>query len=169
MIEFEAQIEKFDYNHWQHHVPVPIEYLSELMDEKHRRVLVWVDDFGPHHMALLKAKDCWYLLLNKQIRSKIQKDAGHQVQLKVDRDHSEFGHEVPEEFSVLLDQDEEAAEVFYALTVGKQRSLIYLVSKVKNPESRMNKSLAIVHHLRLSQGKLDYKQLNELIKQYNNR
>lgn len=167
-VEFEALIEKFDFNHWQHHVPIPEEFLSDLMDNEHRRVMVWVDELGPFHMAVLKAKTCWYLLLNKEIRTKISKDVGHPVKIRCQRDHSEFGHEVPEEFSILLDQDEEAGEIFHALTKGKQRSLVYLVTKVKNPESRMKKSLAIMHHLRLSKGNLDYKQLNELIKYYNN-
>jgi len=67
-----------------------------------------------------------------------------------------------------LDQDEEGNAFFRSLTPGKQRSLIYIVTTVKNPESRMKKSLAIIHHLKLAKGKLDFRQLNTWIKYYNN-
>ncbi|MFC3881323.1 YdeI/OmpD-associated family protein [Algoriphagus namhaensis] len=168
MIEFEAKIEKFDFNHWQHHVHFPEHFLVEIESENKGRIIAWFDGLGPYHLAVFKAKTHPYILVNQQIRNKLKKDAGDLISVKVEIDHSEFGHDVPEKFSVLLDQDEEAAEYFNSLTKGKQRSLIYIVTKVKNPESRMKKSLAIMHHLRLSKGALDYKQLNELIKYYNN-
>jgi hypothetical protein len=168
MAEFNGILSKFDFNHWQYHIPVPDELLPKLMDETHRRVLIWLNQEGPYHMALFKAKTCWYILINQQLRTKFKLEEGDNVSVKIDRDLSEFGHEVPEEFTVMLDQDEEANTIFRALTPGKQRSLIYLVTKVKNPESRMKKSLAIMHHLRLSKGNIDGKQLNELIKYYNN-
>ncbi|MHA7128730.1 YdeI/OmpD-associated family protein [Algoriphagus namhaensis] len=168
MVKFEAKIEKFDFNHWQHHVPFPEEHLPFFATGNTYRVLAWFDTLGPFHLAILKSSEGWYLLINQEIRKKIGKKAGQAVQVKVERDESEFGHEVPEEFSVLLDQDEIAAKYFCSLTKGKQRSLIYLVTKVKNPESRMKKSLAIAEHLKRSQGALDFRQLNELIKYYNN-
>ena len=138
------------------------------MDENHRRVLIWIKDSGPHHMALMKAKECWYVLVNQTLRKKLNLDEEKAFSVRIERDHSEFGHDVPEELLVMLDQDEEGNNYFRNLTPGKQRSLIYIVTTVKNPDSRMRKSLAIVHHLKLAKGKLDFKQLNELIKHYNN-
>jgi uncharacterized protein YdeI (YjbR/CyaY-like superfamily) len=76
--------------------------------------------------------------------------------------------EFPEEFRVMLDQDESAKEVFDSITKGKQRSLVHLVGTVKNTQSRINRSLAICDHLKESKGNLDGKRLNELIKFYNN-
>jgi hypothetical protein len=168
MTDFKGILSKFDFHHWQYHIPVPDELLSKLMDENNRRILVWLDQTGPYHMALFKAKTCWYILINQQLRSILEIEEGNKVNIKIERDPSEFGHEVQEEFTVMLDQDDEANQIFSNLSPGKQRSLIYLVTKVKNPESRMKKSLAIMHHLRLSKGKIDGKQLNELIKYYSN-
>jgi len=68
----------------------------------------------------------------------------------------------------MMEQEPEAKLVFDKLTPGKQRTLIYIVNKVKNPESRMKKAQAISHHLKVCQSNLDFKQLNELIKYYNN-
>jgi hypothetical protein len=167
-LEFLGNLDKFDFNHWHYHIPVPDPIVEEMMDEKHRRVLIWLNDAGPYHMALMKARNCWYILINQELRTKLKLDLETKIQVKISRDWSEFGHDVPEEFQVLLDQDEEGNGYFRKLTPGKQRSLIYLVTKVKNPESRMRKSLAILHHLKTAQGKLDFKQLNHWIKHYNN-
>lgn len=168
MISFEEKLGKFDFNHWSYHIPVPDAIAAQMMDENHRRVLIWIKDSGPYHMALMKAKECWYVLVNQELRKKMELDEERTFEVKIDRDHSEFGHDVPDEFQVLLDQDEEGNNHFRALTPGKQRSLIFIVTTVKNSESRMRKSLAIIHHLKLAKGKLDFKQLNEWIKHYNN-
>jgi hypothetical protein len=167
-ITFNGTLENFDYNHWSYHIPVPDALAAQMMDEKHRRVLVWIKDAGPYHMALMKAKEYWYVLVNQELRTNLNLEGEKSFPVKMDRDHSEFGHVIPEELQVLLDQDDEGNDYFRKLTPGKQRGLVYIVSKVKNPDSRMRKSLAILHHLKLAKGELDYKQLNVLIKHYNN-
>ncbi|MEQ9302344.1 MAG: YdeI/OmpD-associated family protein, partial [Marinoscillum sp.] len=96
-------------------------------------------------------------------------EEGDEISVTIEKDHSEFGHEVPESFQVLLDQDEAGRSFFEELTKGKQRSLIYIVKKVKNIDSQLAKGLAIMHHLKEAKGELDFKRLNELIKEYNNR
>ena len=70
---------------------------------------------------------------------------------------------------MLLEQDEEGSKYFHQLTPGKKRSLIYLVGSVKNIDSQLNKGLAILDHLKAEQGNLDFKKLNQLIKEYNQR
>jgi hypothetical protein len=167
-MDFSGKLDKFDFNHWHFHIPVPLAIAEQMMDEQHRRVLTWIKGTGPYHMALMKSKEYWYILVNQDLRKKLELDESNAFEVRIERDHSEFGHEVPEELQVLLDQDEEGNAFFRSLTPGKQRSLIYLVTTVKNPESRMKKSLAIIHHLKLAKGKLDFKQLNTWIKYYNN-
>jgi hypothetical protein len=168
MIDFKGKLESFDFNHWSFHVPVPDEISSQFLNKNNRRVLVSINHQGPWHMALMKAKDYWYVLINQEIRKNFRLEMGDLLSISLEKDNSEFGHELPEEFQVLMDQDQEGNAYFRALTPGKQRGLVYIVTKVKNPESRMKKSLAIMHHLRLAKGKLDFKQLNEMIKYYNN-
>lgn len=168
MISFEEKLGKFDFNHWHYHIPVPDAIAEKMIDETHRRVLIWIKESGPYHMALMKAKECWYVLVNQDLRKKLDLNEEKPFSVKIERDQSEFGHEVPDEFQVLLDQDEAGNEYFRSLTPGKQRSLIFILTTVKNSESRMRKSLAIIHHLKLAKGKLDFKQLNEWIKHYNN-
>lgn len=112
------------------------------------------------------SKTGWFILLNKKLVQELKHIP--EISVVLEKDHSEFGMEMPEELEVLLDQDEVGKSLFMSLTPGKQRNLIYIVSKVKNTNSRLNKALAIVHHLKKVNGALDFKMLNETIKYYNN-
>ena len=76
---------------------------------------------------------------------------------------------VPEEFELVIFGDEEAAYYFESLTPGKQRSLIYLVGKIKSSDIKINRAMAIAEHLKEVKGQLEYKALNDTIKKYNQR
>src|SRR5690606_31440208 len=105
MIEFQGKLAAFDFNHWQYHIPLSEEISTQLMDGSHRRVLVWIKGEGPFHMALMKTKDYWYFLVNQEIRKRFDLDSESTFLVSLERDHSEYGHEMPEELQVLMDQD----------------------------------------------------------------
>jgi uncharacterized protein YdeI (YjbR/CyaY-like superfamily) len=74
---------------------------------------------------------------------------------------------MPEELEMCVFQEDGAMTFFDALTPGKQRSLIYIVSKIKNQDVRIRKSLVIAEHLVLGKGLLDYKKLNGMFEDEN--
>ena len=168
MISFLSTLEDFHTNLWRFHLPVPEDIAAQFIDGDNRRVRVHLGGIPVFPAALMKTKEYWFILLNKPNREKLKIAEGDKITMTLEKDLSEYGHEMPEELQVLLDQDEVGSGYFYELTKGKQRSLIYIVTKVKNTNSRLNKSLAIIEHLKDVKGKLDYKMLNEKIKYYNN-
>ncbi len=168
MKNFQSTLENFNTRLWQFHIPVPDELATLFFDGNNKRVICKVNNTEPYPAAIMKCKDYSFVLVNKQLRQRLTLSEGDKVRVTLEKDHSEYGHEMPEELQVLMDQDEEGNQFFQALTKGKQRALIYLVNKVKNPNSRLNKSLAIVSHLKDVNGALDFKALNEKIKYYNN-
>lgn len=167
-ISFYSTLDNFHSNLWQYHCPVPEEIALQFIEGDNKRIICQLNELPPYPAALMKTADYWFILINKSMQERLKISEGEKLKVQIEKDHSEFGHEMPEELQVLLDQDELGNQYFYALTKGKQRSLVYLVSKVKNSNSRLNKSLAIIEHLKESRGKLDYKQLNERIKYFNN-
>lgn len=165
---FASTLENFHTNLWQFHTPVPEEIALTFIEGDNKRILCQLNDLPPYPAALMKSKAYWFVLINKSLRERLIIGEGEKLTVQIEKDHSEYGHEMPEELQVLLDQDDLGNELFNALTKGKQRSLVYLVTKVKNSNSRLNKSLAIIEHLKDVKGKLDFKMLNEKIKYYNN-
>jgi uncharacterized protein YdeI (YjbR/CyaY-like superfamily) len=119
--------------------------------------------------ALMPYGQGYFILINKTRVKKLGISVNEEVSLALEKDLSEYGHEVPESFAMLLEEDEEGSKYFHQLTPAKKRSLIYLVGSVKNIDSQLNKGLAILDHLKAEQGNLDFKKLNQLIKEYNQR
>ncbi len=62
---------------------------------------------------------------------------------------TEFGVEIPEEFSAVFESDPEAMEGFRRLTDGKKRSLIYYVSRFKNSQTKIDKALIIAENIKM--------------------
>ena len=92
---------------------------------------------------------------------------GQGLNIVLEKDKSKYGMSVPEEFEELLYQDPEGEAYFEALTPGKKRSLIYIVDKVKSENIRLRKALVILQHLKQNRGALDFRQLNEDLKNSN--
>lgn len=168
-MEFKAPILKFEWDLWSYYLAVPKEVADQFIEGEDRRVICTINGTSPIHSALMPKGDICSIYVKKEFMKKHGLSEGDEVSVKLEKDRSEYGIPVPESFLVLLDQDEEGSRYFHLLTKGKQRSLIHLVGKVKNVDSQLAKGLAIMHHLKEAEGKLDFKRLNELIKAYNQR
>jgi hypothetical protein len=166
-MRFTSTLEKFESELWGHHFPVSDTVAQKFIRGTNRRIKCKINDQVEIQCALMPNHGDWYVLANKQVRSKLGVQVGDEVTLELSVDDSEYGHAVPESFQMILDQDPEGEKVFHSLTKGKQRSLVYLVTKVKNVDRQIAKGLAIMHHMKECEGEVDFKRLNELIKHYN--
>ena len=143
------------------------DWVTELLTDGNRRVLCSIKGAPAIHAALMPMRGQYFILVNKQLRAKLGLLPGQTVPITLEKDASEFGMPVPDEMVEVFAQDDSAYNHFMALTPGKQRALLHLVCKIKNTDSRIRKALAICHHLNESDGKLDFKRLNEVIKEFN--
>ena len=168
-MEIEVPILKFKSDLWSYYLSIPKEIGEQLIEEKDRRVIANVNKVLTIHSALMPKGEVFSIYLKKQDMKKHGWVEGDMVRVTLEKDRSEYGIPIPEPFQVLLDQDQEGSKHFHSLTRGKQRSLIHIVGKVKNVDSQLSKGLAIMHHLKEASGELDFKSLNALIKEYNNR
>ncbi|MEP0984057.1 YdeI/OmpD-associated family protein [Ekhidna sp.] len=170
MIEkFTAPILKFEYDMWSYYLAVPKSIGDKFIVGDDRRIICTINNQTPIHSALMPKGDIYSIYVKKEFMKKNGLSEGDEVSVKLEKDKSEYGLPIPESFQILLDQDSEGGSLFHQLTKGKQRSLIHIVGKVKNVDSQLSKGLAIMHHLKEAKGELDFKRLNVLIKEYNNR
>jgi len=154
---------------WNYHIPIANDLAQKFIDGENRRIICTLNKKVKIHSALMPdGSGHWFVFVNQNIRKQLMLDAGDELNVTLEKDKSAYGAQMPLELAELLNQDDRGSKYFHALTPGKQRTLMYIISKVKNTNSRLNKALAIVHHLNESEGKLDFKRLNVLIKYYNN-
>lgn len=167
MVKVSTNLAKFENNLWGYHFPIKGELVSSLVEDKKRRVICTINGHIKIQCALMPLKKDFYILVNQKLRAALGLRNGDNVALMLEKDRTQYGMEMPETLQTTLDQDETAAKHFRKLSPGKQRNLIYLVKKVKNIESQINKSLAIAHHLKEQNGALNFKMLNDTIKHFN--
>jgi hypothetical protein len=158
---FEAFVEFFEYNVWGHHVMVPEQICQTLTQDGQRRMRCSVNNSDEFPCALMPIRGEGVILLNQSLRKSLGIREGQLVQVRLVKDESEYGMPMPEEMMTTFELDPKAHEFFNKLSMGKRRSLIYLVLKVKSSQIRINKSLAIAHHLCTQHGAINYKQLQE--------
>jgi uncharacterized protein YdeI (YjbR/CyaY-like superfamily) len=107
----------------------------------------------------------WFINVNKKIREQLGLKEGSRVEVSIQKDESNYGLEMPEEFSALLEMDADADKIFHALTPGKQRTLIYVIANVKNEEKRIQRAITVAEHLKRTAGKINYRELADEMKQ----
>lgn len=168
IMKFTATIQKDSSSlNWNFFIPVTKEIAQHFID-KDRRVICKVNDTAPFHAALMpNGKGDFFINLNKERRKIIGTEIGEPIEVALEKDESKYGMPMPAEMEELLALDDEGSEYFHALTLGKQRSLLHLVGKPKNSDTRIKKAIVIVEYLKNSKGKLDFKELNQAFKDYN--
>lgn len=169
MLRFTAIVEDLESNLWGHGLRVPAPVSDALItDPRNRRVICTLNDQHSMHCALMPRGDgTYFIMLHKGLRKKLGLGAGTAVEVALQKDDSRYGCELPPEMEEVLFSDPEGEKLFHALTAGKQRSLLYMVSKVKSPDIRIRKALVIIEHLKRNGGRLDFRQLNEDMKSSN--
>lgn len=157
---------RFDSNLWHFHLPVPVEMAEPFITGNDRRVVCTLNGVTSFQCALMPdGNGAYFVLVNKKLRDKLKLQDGDQVTYTLEKDTSEYGLPMPEEFKELLKQDRAGEKFFHALTPGKQRTLLYIAGTPKSSDIRIHKAICILEHLKATKGKINYKALNELFKQ----
>ena len=162
MFNFEGILEKYENNLWNYHVKVPEVIVLALKEKGVKRFLCSIDKGDPFHASLMPAGNgIYFIKLNQELRKRHRLSLGRKMLVSFTEDESKYGMPMPEEFEEILRQDDLSQKRFEKLSPGKQRSLLYLVNKVKNPQKRLEKSLIILEHLVEQKGELDFKKLHQ--------
>lgn len=146
---------------WGAHFAVPDFVFNALAEGEDRRVICLLNDTVEYQCAMLPRGDGTYLItVNKKIREQLKLKEGSRFSVRLRKDDSKYGLPMPEEFAEVLAQDAEGNKLFHALSAGRIRTLLYIAGNVKSSDKRIERALAIVEHLKMNGGKIDYKTLN---------
>ncbi|HAL56026.1 MAG TPA: hypothetical protein DCP63_06015 [Bacteroidetes bacterium] len=149
---------------WGCHFRVPKRIVERLSGTGSRRVLCSVNGSAEHQCAILPQRGGTFVItVNKNMRDALGLDFGIEVQVTLKKDLSTYGLPLPAELQELLRQDPEGSTLFHALTQGRQRTLLYIIGLVKNPEKRTARAVAVVRHLKANGGIINYRQLNAML------
>jgi hypothetical protein len=159
--QFKSFIEESTNKLWGAHFAVPDLVANALIEGDDKRVVCTLNGVTEYQCALVPRGDGTFLItVNKKIRDQHKLKAGSPVDIVLVKDSSEYGLPMPEEMAELLKQDPEGDRLLHALTPGKIRTLLYIVGNVKSSDKRLGRAIAILEHLKMNGGKIDYRKLN---------
>jgi hypothetical protein len=157
---FTSTLRKSDNRLWGAYIQVPAQTAAALVTGASRRVVCALNGAEEHQCALIPhGKGTFVITVNKQRRESLGLAFGCEVRVTLRGDASTYGLPLPEELRELFLQDPEGARLFHGLTPGKQRTLLYIVGSPKKTDGRVQRAVAVIRHLKLRKGKIDYRQL----------
>ena len=168
-MEFKSVLENYHKSDvWGHHVVVPEKIADHFLGQRYKRVICTINDQFTFHCALMpKGNGIYFINVNSDIRKKMRLRIGTEIHVVLKKDDSKYGMPMPEEMGELLKMDDEASKLFHALTPGKMRSLLHLIASPKTTDTRLKKAIVITEFLKSTDGRLDFKELNQAFKDYN--
>ena len=95
-----------------------------------------------------KKEGGYFINIGATICKKLKLKPGSKVNATFKVDETTYQFNMPNEFSEVLNTDEEAHEIFNNLTEGNQRGLIYLVTQVKNTDKKIERALKIAAQIK---------------------
>jgi antitoxin component of MazEF toxin-antitoxin module len=150
---------------WSAHVVIPATITKKIAATGSRRVVCTLNGAATFTCALVAyRRGEWVVTVNRTLQRTLGLSISDKVRVSLINDPSEYGHEMPAEFAESLKQDPEARTLFKVLTLGRQRTLLYIVNAVRDPAKRALRSAVILRHLRQNDGDLRYRQLAEQLR-----
>ncbi len=135
---------------WGNLLIVPTEIALEFKAHHGHRTIVTVNDRYSWHAALMfHGEFGHYIMMSKDKLKKLDLEPDEGVEVQLEPDTSKYGAELPEEFEAVLDTDPEGQRAFEGLTDGAKRSLIFMVSRYKTTDGRIEKALDLLEKLKM--------------------
>jgi bifunctional DNA-binding transcriptional regulator/antitoxin component of YhaV-PrlF toxin-antitoxin module len=148
---------------WNFVLPISKEIARPFITED-RRVICTINSYSFQCALIPDGTSDFYIMVNKELRNKLKLKENQEIEIIIEKDTSKYGIYLPPEFEEILNQDGIGSKYFHELTIGKQRSLLHVIGKIKSSGIRINKGLILINYLKEVQGKLDFKELNEAFK-----
>ncbi len=100
------------------------------------------------HAAIQRRGDNHYMMFGKSNQKALGIFPNDYFQLQFFEDDSKYGVEISEELEAVFLSDYEAYQIFESFTDGKKRGIIYMISRYKVSQTRIDKSILLCENLK---------------------
>ena len=133
----------------QLYVPVPERIGIQFHENRNRRVQCQIDDQAPFQCALQRNKVFGYFMgMGRKLQKQHSVGIGDEVRITIWPDQTKYQAPMPEALAAVIETDPDLQTIFEALTPGRKRSIIYMVSSAKRTETQINRALKIGENLK---------------------
>ncbi len=145
-MKIESTLEKAQYNMFM--IPLSDEEGSMIIEKFGKRVICSVNK-TKFHCAIQTSKNLGYFIgVGKNTKKMLNIEFEDKLELNFEKDQTKFKAKMPEELEIVLETDPDASYYFEQLTDGRKRSIIHYISKAKQTQTRVDRSLKIAEKLK---------------------
>lgn len=137
----------------QFHISIPEKIFKPFAEAKQNRVKIvatFKNKTIHFYAAIKKDKNTgdYKMMFGKRLQKELNIFQNDYFEMQLYEDTSKYGVDVPEELDAVFLSDYEAFKIFENLTPGKKRSIIYAISRYKNSQTKIDKSLIMCENLK---------------------
>lgn len=138
-----------DQSGGMHFINISASMADKFIKKRIKRCIATLNGTSNLHVALQSRKEGGYFIyISKRVLKELNLKKGMTVQLELKEDQSTFKFEEAEEWNEVLATDNKAKTIFHQLTPGNQRSILYLITRVKSSDKRIERALHIAEQLK---------------------
>lgn len=116
------------------------------------RIRVWIrfkEKEISFYAALQKRQEYFFIWFGKRHQKELNLYPNDYFEVQLFQDKSIYGVEMPVELKAVFESDPEAFNYFEALSMGKKRSIIYSIERLKKSDSRLDKAILLSRRLKM--------------------
>lgn len=145
---FVTAVDRLNHSFGFHYLRVPDEVADALIASGSRRVIATINGFEVKRALQSSREAGQIIVVGLSILKEAGVELGHPVEVVLWPDPEPDRIDLCEEFETVLEQDPEAAERFFDMTPGMQRSIAMYANSAKRVETRIKRALELAHKLR---------------------
>jgi hypothetical protein len=117
---------------------IPSEVVNQFDNKRHTRLICTINEHFSFQCGLNHLGDGnFFIIVGSQKMKEIGKKLGDKVRFEIKEDPNPLGVDMPEVLEAVLEQDDELKSIFENLSLGKQRSVIFAIQKIKSIDKQI--------------------------------
>jgi hypothetical protein len=120
------------------YLTIPAEVVNQFDNKRHTRLICTINEHFSFQCGLNHLGDGnFFIIVGSQKMKEIGKRLGDKVRFEIKEDPNPLGVDIPEVLEAVLEQDEELKSIYENLSLGKQRSVIFAIQKIKSIDKQI--------------------------------
>jgi Domain of unknown function (DUF1905) len=120
------------------YLTIPAQVVNQFEQKRQTRLLCTIEEKYTFQCGLNHLGDGnFFIIIGSQKMKDIGRKLGDKIRFEIKQDPNPLGVDIPEVLEVVLEQDEELKGIFENLSMGKQRSVIFAIQKIKSIDKQI--------------------------------
>ena len=125
---------------------IEADIINQFQNKRHTRFLCMLEGHLTFQCGLNHLGDGnFFIILSSNNLSSVQKKLGDVIHFELNEDPNPLGVDMPETLDAVIEQDENLKAIFDGLTLGKKRTIIHQITRIKDIDKQIQKSIKLIN------------------------